>query len=584
MRRGVLLQAKEILWVHMIIKHKKVFIVLLAVLVLAVCAYTSLQYIRTSESKLAYLARRLVESIVYPPDPDPREGLDIIGETLYVDDIPAQKTSFVRGKDNKLVIETPDAVRLCNYTTGYYLDLPPGTTFDFGKSPKFVTFFGEGFTGVISRERAAESQVSGYVEHYFHRFILNESFQADNRIRVIENTKDGDVNKITLLVDDPGNRPSMYTHLIIETGSVYFYRIMLKYNEGHQQITDVIKNISGSFCHFRPKGYASYSLDFKPEIPEHWSAETKALYARFAGPGNFMWGIFTEDVKNNGIDSAIPVIEQALEYKFELILAYSHLPDEFPAEFMQKCHDEGRTVQLTYQLTDNNNEDLYTRSPLLELYRGKEFPEIRAFAKKAKEFGHPFLFRLNNEMNSDWTSYGGVNNLLDPDIYIEGWRTVYEIFEEEGVNNAIWIFNPNDVDFPPNNWNSAFAYYPGNSYVHMLGVTGYNTGTYYQDVTGESWREFKDIYDGIAAEYDGAFDGFPWIITEFSSSSVGGDKAKWIDGMFNSLELYPNIKAAVWFSSADYDPRPGYEEKVGRPYWLDETPEVLEAFKKGLHR
>jgi hypothetical protein len=48
--------------------------------------------------------------------------------------------------------------------------------------------------------------------------------------------------------------------------------------------------------------------------------------------------------------------------------------------------------------------------------------------------------------------------------------------------------------------------------------------------------------------------------------------------MFDTIGNYPNIKIAVWFSSADYDS----EGNVARPYWLNETPETVAAFRKGL--
>jgi hypothetical protein len=161
-----------------------------------------------------------------------------------------------------------------------------------------------------------------------------------------------------------------------------------------------------------------------------------------------------------GLDGKVPEIEQKLDYKFSLVLCYVGLDDGFPSVFMNRSYQEGRIVELTLQATESVNTALFDRSPWLELYKSGDDARLRAFARAAKEFGKPFLLRLNNEMNSDWVSYGGVTNLLDPDIFIENWRTVYRIFEEEGVNNAIWIFNPNDGDYPPNAWNCKAAYYP----------------------------------------------------------------------------------------------------------------------------
>ena len=115
----------------------------------------------------------------------------------------------------------------------------------------------------------------------------------------------------------------------------------------------------------------------------------------------------------------------------------------------------------------------------------------------------------------------------------------------------------------------------------MIGMTGYNTGTYYADVYSEKWRTFDDIYKEPYDKYMEHFEKFPFIITEFASSSVGGDKAGWITDMFSSIKKYDNIKMALWWSSADYDLRDG-KKLLARPYWLDENEETTNAFKKGV--
>ena len=162
---------------------------------------------------------------------------------------------------------------------------------------------------------------------------------------------------------------------------------------------------------------------------------------------------------------------------------------------------------------------------------------------------------------------------------------MYKIFEEEGVDNAMWIFNPNDRNCPPNEYNHFVNYYPGNEYVQIYGITGYNTGTYYAEVFGEEWREFETIYDNVYNACEPYFSKFPWIITEFSSSSVGGDKVQWINNMFDVLPKYENLKIAIWFCSVDYDFRYDIEENViARPYLLDETDETAAAFAAGLEK
>ena len=71
------------------------------------------------------------------------------------------------------------------------------------------------------------------------------------------------------------------------------------------------------------------------------------------------------------------------------------------------------------------------------------------------------------------------------------------------------------------------------------------------------------------------------MITEFGSSSYGGDKVAWIENMFDCIDDFDNLKVAVWWSYADFDTREGKEGIAARPYFLDETSETLEAFAKG---
>jgi len=261
---------------------------------------------------------------------------------------------------------------------------------------------------------------------------------------------------------------------------------------------------------------------------------------------------------------------------------YRYVGHEFPIEGMMDAYESGKLVEMTYQI----GGDFYERNPNFTVLDGDEqmLSDIRKFARGAKEFGHPFLMRLNNEMNSTWVSYSGHLAMLDPDIFKQNWVTVYRIFEEEGVDNAIWIFNPNDISYPPQKWNTHLAYYPGNEFVHMIGLTGYNTGDYFRDLTGEHWRSFTQIYDRLWNMYKDVYADFPWIITEFACSSVGGDKGQWIKEMFANLPRYKNIKIAVWWSYFDPDPREATYGTPARRYWLDEKPEYLEAFKRGLEK
>lgn len=511
--------------------------------------------------------------------------------------------------DCKRIYEDGQLTRLVNYTHGYQMDFPAGTQFDFSLSPLYVYGYGDGFDVTISREKAdyqslkdvvtfelstflpwffEDHTVEDYIRHYEYRFLLDEGWQEENGVIANERTFDDGTHAICALVTGLSEAEyDRYLFLTIPTASREYLRIMYRTYDEVGPVPDdpdsVAFMLKNHVWVFDPMGTAVYDTDFAPDLSRVvWSEETEALYQKlndFSAPMD--WGIFLQDFYVSGFGNELTAMEEALDYTFPVILYYRHFPThEFPTDVMQENYEAGRLVELTLQLTDNNNMDMFAKSPMLEIYRGNMDDQLRAWARAAADFGHPFLFRLNNEMNSDWTSYGGVVNLADPNIFTAVWQRVYRIFQEEGVDNCIWVFNPHDRQAPPSDWNNSLAYYPGNEYVQMIGVTGYNNGTYYTQ-WAEEWREFEDIYDQIWEEYQPHFASFPWIITEFASSGIGGDKVEWIEEMFEHIGDYPNIRIAVWFSFADFDDANG--GVPARTYWLDETPQTLEAFRRGLH-
>lgn len=500
--------------------------------------------------------------------------------------------------DNKAIYRDDNTARLVNYLDGWQMDFPAGTQFDFDLSPLYVRAEGEGFDAVISRETATyaglksvisfelstflpflfeDSTVADHVNYYEYRFLRDANWQKNNRVTVDSWTAEGGTEYIFATIEEPGEAAyDGYLYATVYTGSREYIRVMCRFDAADEAIRQQLCANTNAMRTFDPTGTGVYHTDFTPVLPDSWSEETTALYEDIVNSEDLRWGVFTKDIYTTGIEQTVPELEEKLDYRFDLILSYAHFTHEFPTEFMEENRQNGRLVELTYQVTTNNNTDMFAYTPFLDIYRGELDEEIRAFARAAADWGHPFLFRLNNEMNSDWTSYSGVVNMADPQLFIDVWQRIYRIFEEEGVDNCIWIYNPNDRNAPPSKWNDSLAFYPGNEFAQMLGVTGYNNGTYYTQ-WAEEWREFDLIYDEVWELYAPHFSDFPWIITEFASSSIGGDKAAWIDNMFAHIGDYPNIKMAVWFSYADFD-----GDIPARPYWLDETEQTTEAFRRGL--
>lgn len=518
-----------------------------------------------------------VNNLQLPSIEQEEKGLTgAITETAYLNGEITDKRVPAAGQDGKKVLHWEKGSRLVDYANGFLADFSADAQFDFSRSALWVQVIEGDLTIKISREYSTEPDSREYCKWYFDRFMTDPVHLEENGLFLTHEPEDGAGGSYWFSVGGQ----EQYAYAFVPTNSRIFYRILFRYPEDSPAIEQRMDQLLNSFRWFKPEGKATYTKQHHLQIPQEWSEETKEVFQSILDTDSIYWGIFADQMLTRGTDTIIPQLEEKLGYDFPVVLYYLPYGDAFPVEFMEQNYQKGKVVELTCQLSGYSNEKLYGFTPQLAAYRGLEDETIREMAWGAKKFGHPFLFRLNNEMNSDWTNYSGVTVLEDPDIYVEVWRRFYRIFQEEGVTNAIWIFNPNDRDYPPANWNHFMAYYPGDEYVQLIGITGYNTGTYYKETKNETWREFREIYDRLEDRMQPYFLEFPWMITEFSSSSIGGDKARWMRRMFDQIGEYPNIKLAVWFHFADFDPE--HPQTVARPYWLDETEETLDAAKKGL--
>jgi len=307
-----------------------------------------------------------------------------------------------------------------------------------------------------------------------------------------------------------------------------------------------------------------------------WNDETKAFYNTYFGDdATLTWGIFEPGTAEFDYVK-LKWYEDLFDYEFPIILNYSEFQNTYQhpnlRQRLEVAYGNGKALELTLQTADT-----YDGGNMVYKILNKEYDEfLRNYAKVIADFGRPVLFRLCNEMNGDWCPYSAYNTSRDTVIFKELYKYVYGFFERAGADNVIWIWNPNSVSYPNFQWNHELMYYPGDEYVDIVGMTAYNTGTYYWDI-GERWKEFYELYNSMYHRYSANF-GQPFMITEFASASMGGNKEQWAIHMFEDIQMYDRIKVAVWWDGRDWDEN----GDVSRSYMLDETPGLLEIFKRNL--
>lgn len=471
-----------------------------------------------------------------------------------------------------------------DYPKGYSLDLPEDyMQVDMTYGVYYTQYNGRDTKIVVSKEQNVYDDVIYYTNQYFDRFMLSPDYRGKNNIALnchrFERTEDFNV-KILSVTRKPYNGSEVlfntYTYIYFYKDSAdEFYRVMLK-TKAYEP--DKIDGIVHSFREVPVSGEAHNTIGTEPVLPP-MNEETAKYYEELCKSDKIAWGIFAPE------DEQISGLEEKLDYTFDIYMKYVHIPDEeTDGAALEAAYYNGKTCELTLQTATLWNNDIdKSVNPNFKIIDGVLDDTLRRHARTVKEFGHPVIVRVNNEMNTDWTSYCGIQLMEDPEVYRDVFCRIIDIFKEEGADNAIWMFNPQFLDSPPANFNSYLGYFPGADKVQILGLTAYNSGTYRRETDGGIWREFEETYDSVNELYSGLFSKWPWMIGEFGSDSHGGDKAKWIEDMFGAIGKYKNIKGAVWLNWEAYDPRKGSLGIVSRCYRLDETEETTEAFKRGLH-
>lgn len=325
-----------------------------------------------------------------------------------------------------------------------------------------------------------------------------------------------------------------------------------------------------------PAGRAAWNLPRSPGRDwTSWQAGTPLRW-RLPPAGQLMWGMFDPrfgtEPNTFRIDDFAAFERDEIGARLGLIMTYLPFGAPFPAAMMERAARDGRLVLLTLQsdpLDGLASEAIYRRgrSRYYRILDGKDDGYLREYARAARRFGKPFLFRLDNEMNGDWTAWSAFQYGKDTDLFVAVWRHVREVFRAEGAENAIWVWNPNCESFPRFAWQHHSRYWPGGDAVDLVGLTCYNTAG-----SPAKWRSFQELYRPVYEEYMRLYGDKPFLITEFSSHTEGGDKAQWVREMFGALAAMPNIRMAVWWNARD---------QIG-DYRLTEPRGALLAFREGI--
>ncbi len=232
--------------------------------------------------------------------------------------------------------------------------------------------------------------------------------------------------------------------------------------------------------------------------------------------------------------------------------------DNFPEKSFAAIHQAGAMACLTWEpmYYENGREKMV---PARMIVNGEYDPYIDHFAKQIRRLGYPVFIRFAHEMNIQRYHWGGEASEYGPDSpqrYRKMFRHVVMRFEKMDAQNAFFAFCPNAESLPhperdpEANWNRPANYYPGNSYVNVLGMDGYNWGktrTLEEHGWESRWRSFEDIFSDIYEQLQRIDADKPIFVFETASvMQEGKDRDRWIEDAFLTAARW-NIQGIFWF-------------------------------------
>ena len=102
----------------------------------------------------------------------------------------------------------------------------------------------------------------------------------------------------------------------------------------------------------------------------------------------------------------------------------------------------------------------------------REMDTVIPYLAQLRDAGVPVLWRPYHEMNGEWFWWGGKPG---ENGFKRLWIMTYEYFTAKGLNNLLWVWDPNAPRVKEND--DAFPYpdyYPGNEYVDVLAADVYS--------------------------------------------------------------------------------------------------------------
>jgi beta-mannanase len=224
-----------------------------------------------------------------------------------------------------------------------------------------------------------------------------------------------------------------------------------------------------------------------------------------------------------------------------IVLSYADFTQSPPIAALDSVAARGAETLLTWEPWEAGAGTDQPGFSNASVIAGDHDAYLRQWGSELAAWGDPVYLRYAHEMNGDWYPWAEGVDGNGAGSYAAAWRHVHDVVAAQGAANVRWVWTPN---VPYTGSTDLAGLYPGDAYVDVVGLDGYNWGT---GITGHSWVQPADLFGSGLERLRGIAPGKPVIVAETASSEVGGSKARWDQDLVAYLQAQPDVQAFVWF-------------------------------------
>jgi hypothetical protein len=229
--------------------------------------------------------------------------------------------------------------------------------------------------------------------------------------------------------------------------------------------------------------------------------------------------------------------------KFAVLRIYHAWDEAFPTDYDYYLKSQGQIPVMSW---NSGMVDGLSYAPWSDIASGVYDSTIDARAADVKAYGAQIYLTFHHEPEPKQ----GSPNYGTPSDFVAAWKYIHDRFASDGVTNVSWV-----LILVNTSYSSAVAdsYYPGDSYVDILGADGYNWYGCAGHPTAD-WRPFSDIFDGF---YNyGIAKGKSMFVAEYGTGEDSADptrKAQWFTDAAATIKTWPSLKVVSYYDHNEDD-------------------------------